>query len=82
VTVLGHLQRDGHPTPNDRVLSTRFGCGAAELVLRGRWGRMVAVQKGRFTDVAIKEVAGKVRRVPKDHELIRAARSVGTYLGR
>jgi 6-phosphofructokinase len=81
VTVLGHLQRAGHPTPNDRVLSTRFGCGAAELVLRGRWGRMVAVQKGQFTDVAIKEVAGKVRMVPKNHELIRSARSVGTYLG-
>jgi 6-phosphofructokinase len=81
VTVLGHLQRAGHPTPNDRVLSTRFGCGAAELVLKGKWGRMVAVQKGRFTDVAIKDVAGKVRLVPRDHELIRSARSVGTYLG-
>ena len=81
MTVLGHLQRAGHPTPNDRVLSTRFGCGAADLVLKGKWGRMVAVQKGRFTHVAIKDVAGKVRTVPRDHELIRAARSVGTYLG-
>ena len=81
VTVLGHLQRAGHPTPADRILSTRFGCGAAELVLRGKWGRMVAVQKGRFTHVAISQVAGKVRRVPPDHELIRAARAVGTYLG-
>jgi ATP-dependent phosphofructokinase / diphosphate-dependent phosphofructokinase len=82
VMVLGHLQRAGHPTPADRILSTRFGCGAAELVLRGRWGRMIAVQKGSFTDVAIKDVAGKVRLVPRDHELIRAARSVGTWLGR
>jgi 6-phosphofructokinase 1 len=82
MTVLGHLQRAGHPTPADRILSTRFGCGAADLVLKGRWGRMVAVQKGRFTAVAIKDIAGKVRHVPSDHELIRAARSVGTYLGR
>ncbi|HXX92262.1 MAG TPA: ATP-dependent 6-phosphofructokinase [Planctomycetota bacterium] len=82
VSVLGHLQRAGQPTPNDRVLSTRFGCGAADLVLRGKWGRMVAVQRGQFTDVPLREVAGKVRRVPRDHELIRAARSVGTFLGK
>ncbi len=82
MTVLGHLQRAGHPTPADRILSTRFGCGAANLALQGRWGRMVAVQKGRFTHVALKEVAGRIRHVPRDHELIRAARNVGTWLGR
>jgi 6-phosphofructokinase 1 len=80
VMVLGHLQRSGAPTPADRILATRFGCGAAELVLAGRWGRMVAVQKGGFTDVALAEVAGKVRTVPPDHELLRAARSVGTHV--
>jgi 6-phosphofructokinase 1 len=43
---------------------------------------MVAVQKGRFTDVPISRVAGRMRLVPRDHELIRAARAVGTWLGR
>jgi 6-phosphofructokinase 1 len=81
VTVLGHLVRGGHPTATDRLLATRFGHAAAELVLSGRFGRMVAIQRGGLTDVPLSEVAGKVRLVPLDHEFIRAGRAVGTHFG-
>jgi 6-phosphofructokinase 1 len=82
VTILGHLQRAGSPTPADRVLGTRYGCAAAELVMKGRWGRMVALQRGGMTSVPLSRVAGRVKRVPKTHELVRAALAVGTCLGR
>ena len=82
VTVLGHLQRSGAPSATDRILATRFGCAAAELVLKRRFGLMVAVNHGVMGSVSLEKVAGKTRRVPRDHELIRAARSVGTCFGR
>ena len=81
VTVLGHLQRSGSPTPTDRILATRFGCAAAVLALKGRWGRMVAIKGGEMGDVALSKVAGKTRCVPKGHELIDVALSVGTCFG-
>jgi len=81
VTVLGHLQRGGSPTPSDRVLATRFGCAAAERVLRNEWGSMVALRGAEIESVPIADVAGKRKRVPPNHELIRAALAVGTHLG-
>lgn len=80
-TLLGHVQRGGEPTPFDRVLATRFGVHAAELVKAGRFGRMVALQGDRCTSVPIAEVAGKNRLVPPDHELLRAATALGVLLG-
>ena len=47
VTVLGHVQRGGTPTPRDRVLATRYGLKAADLVLEGTWGRMAALPRRR-----------------------------------
>lgn len=81
VTVLGHLQRGGTPSPTDRVLATRLGAAAVDLVVKGRWNRMVAIRRERITDVALARVAGHVKRVPKNHELIAVARSVGTSFG-
>ncbi len=81
VTVLGHLQRAGSPTPADRLLSTRYGSAAADLVLARRFGRMVALRSGRMTSVPLSAVAGKVRRVPPRHELIRVALGVGATFG-
>jgi 6-phosphofructokinase 1 len=80
-TLLGHLQRGGTPTAFDRVLSTRFGYAAAELVRQGRWGRMVALQGADIRDVGLSEVAGRNRTVPRDHELIQAVRGLGLCLG-
>jgi len=81
VTVLGHLQRGGVPTPFDRILATRFGTHAADMLAEGKYNRMVAMRGGNVTSVPIEEVAGKVKLVPPDHPLIRAARGVGTNFG-
>jgi ATP-dependent phosphofructokinase / diphosphate-dependent phosphofructokinase len=81
VTVLGHLQRGGVPTPFDRVLATRFGTHAAELLNDGRYNCMVAMKGAEVTSVPLELVAGKVKLVPPDHPLIRSARRVGTNFG-
>jgi 6-phosphofructokinase len=81
VTVLGHLQRGGVPTPFDRVLATRFGTCAAELLNDGRYNCMVAMKGAQVTSVPLELVAGKVKLVPPDHPLIRSARRVGTNFG-
>ncbi|POR11837.1 MULTISPECIES: 6-phosphofructokinase [unclassified Diaphorobacter] len=80
-TVLGHVQRGGDPTPFDRVLATRFGHHAAQLVLNGALGRMVTLQGGQIGSVPIADVANTQRKVPLDHELITTARDIGVCLG-
>jgi phosphofructokinase-like protein len=81
VTVLGHLQRGGIPTPFDRVLATRFGTHAAEMLAEGTYNHMVSMRGADVTSVPLEQVAGKLRLVPLDHPLIRAARRVGTNFG-
>jgi 6-phosphofructokinase 1 len=80
-TLLGHTQRGGHPTAFDRVLATRFGYHAAQLVKAGQYGRMVALQGDNCVSAPLDEVAGRTRNVPLDHELVRAARGIGVSLG-
>jgi 6-phosphofructokinase 1 len=79
--VLGHVQRGGTPTPYDRLLATRFGYHAYELLAAGRLNRLVVQQGGKIDSVPIQEVARKVRTVPADDPLIRAARAIGTSFG-
>lgn len=81
VTVLGHLQRGGIPTPFDRILATRFGAHAAEMLAQGTYNHMVALKGSQVTSVPLEQVAGKVKLVPLDHPLIRTARQVGTNFG-
>ncbi len=81
-TLLGHVQRGGTPTAYDRVLATRFGWHAAELVLQGRFGRMVALQGEQIASHAIEDIAGRSRPVPGDHPLLQVARGTGVMLGR
>lgn len=81
VTVLGHLQRGGSPTPFDRNLATKFGSAAVELAAKGKFGRMVALRGNKITSVPIKEAISQQRLVPLDCDEIRAARSVGTSFG-
>ena len=81
MTVLGHLQRGGVPTPFDRILATRLGTHAAELLAEGTYNRMVCLKGIEVTSVPIKKVAGNLKLVPPDHPLIRAARRVGTNFG-
>lgn len=81
VTSLGHIQRGGIPTPTDRLVATKYGTQAAEFILQGNFGQMVAKRGQDFVGVPIEEVAGKRRHVPLDHPWVSAARLVGTCLG-
>ncbi|MBE9531388.1 MAG: 6-phosphofructokinase, partial [Proteobacteria bacterium] len=65
--VLGHLQRGGAPTAYDRVLATRYGVRAVELVEQGRFGRMVALKGNSIVDVSLEDATKKTRTV--DDEL-------------
>ena len=71
MSVLGYIQRGGSPTAYDRVLATRLGVQGVEMVLRGEFGRMAALQGMSMTSVPLEEVAGKYRRV--DPEIFRTA---------
>src|SRR3954468_3561134 len=64
VTVLGHVQRGGSPTPRDRVLATRYGLKAADLVLSSSWGRMAALQGDAVLDVSLREATAELKTVP------------------
>jgi 6-phosphofructokinase 1 len=81
VTVLGHLQRGGSPTPFDRNLSTKFGVKACELAAKGEFGVMVALRGNKVEAVPIKKAIAKQRVVPLDCQEIKAARAVGTSFG-
>lgn len=81
VTVLGHLQRGGRPVPYDRILSTRYGVAAVELINEGKFGKMVALQGNSITDVSLEDAVGKLKTVDINGELIKIARSVGVGFG-
>ena len=80
-TVLGHLQRGGGPVPFDRVLATRMGVKAAELVRDGRWGQMVCLQNNEMVSLPLDDAAGAPRRVGPMEPLLATARNVGIELG-
>jgi 6-phosphofructokinase 1 len=79
--VLGHLQRGGAPTSFDRVLATRFGGKAVELVTRGEFGMMVAYAPPDIVARRIEDVVGKTKTVPPDHDLLQTARALGVAFG-
>ncbi len=73
VTVLGHVQRGGSPTPRDRILATRFGLKATDLVSEGRFGRMAALHGDEIVDVSLAEATAELKTVPDDwYEVARA----------
>jgi phosphofructokinase-like protein len=79
--VLGHLQRGGAPTSFDRVLATRFGARAVEMLLEGQFGHMVAFHPPDIVAVPLERVVGRTRNVPLDFDAVRAARAMGISLG-
>jgi 6-phosphofructokinase 1 len=79
--VLGHLQRGGSPSSYDRVLATRFGAFAVDLLRAGRSGVMTALRSPEIVAVPLDRVVGKVRLVPPDGDIVRTARSVGIVFG-
>lgn len=80
-TSLGHVQRGGTPTPNDRLLCTRLGTMVGELLASNQYNVMVGVRGDICVPVPLEKVAGVVRHVPAGHAWLRAAERVGTCLG-
>ncbi len=79
--VLGHLQRGGAPTSFDRILATRFGGKAVDLLLNGETDRMVAFHPPAIVGIPLADVVGKTRNVPLDSDVIATARSLGVTFG-
>ena len=79
--VLGHLQRGGAPTSFDRVLATRFGGKAVELIRNGDFGKMVAFAPPDIVGRPLEDVVGKIKTVPPDSDLILTARALGVAFG-
>jgi ATP-dependent phosphofructokinase / diphosphate-dependent phosphofructokinase len=81
VSVLGHIQRGGSPSPFDRVLATRFGVSAVELIARGEFGKMVALRASSIVAVDMAHAIGQLKSVRPDGELVRTARAIGIGFG-
>ncbi len=77
VTVLGHLQRGGSPTPFDRILSTKFGAYAIQLAAEKKFGRMVSLIGSQIKNVKIENAISRQKLVTKDTQAVFAAKSVG-----
>ncbi|MCL4522937.1 MAG: ATP-dependent 6-phosphofructokinase [Acidobacteria bacterium] len=81
VTVLGHIQRGGSPSPFDRILATRFGVHAADLIAQGEFGKMVCLRCGKIMAVPLQEAIGVYKTVDATSDYVRAARGVGISFG-
>ena len=79
--VLGHLQRGGAPLAYDRVLATRFGSFAVELLLKGEYGMMTALHSPDIVAVPLQQIVGQTRVVPTGGDVVRTARNVGICFG-
>ena len=81
-TVLGYTQRGGNPSPFDRNLATRLGGHATELIANGEFGRMVCMKGDRVESIPLLEVAGKLKLVTPDHDLIVQGKRMGVTFGK
>ena len=80
-TVLGYIQRGGTPSPMDRVLATRYGSAAADLIAERNFGKMVALKNTEIISVPLSDVAGKVKLVDPKDPLVIQAHKMGTNFG-
>jgi 6-phosphofructokinase 1 len=80
-TVLGYVQRGGVPSASDRVLATRFGTFAADMLARGEYGKMITQIANEVGSVDLSIPAGKTKKVPTDDPILDTALAVGTCLG-
>jgi ATP-dependent phosphofructokinase / diphosphate-dependent phosphofructokinase len=81
VTVLGHVQRGGSPIAYDRILASRFGKHAADLVAQKKYGHMVALRGDEIVDVPIRDAVSRPKYVDPDGQMVSAARSLGISFG-
>ena len=80
-TVLGYIQRGGNPSPFDRNLATRLGGYATELIANGQFGRMVCMKGNEVESIPLSEVAGKLKLVTPEHDLIVQGKRMGISFG-
>lgn len=80
-TVLGYIQRGGSPTPFDRNLSTRMGGHATELIATGQFGRMVTLMGNEISSAPLEEIAGKLKLVTEDNDLVVQGKHMGICFG-
>lgn len=81
LTILGHIQRGGTPSPFDRVLATQLGTAAARCAYEGVYNVMVAARNNTVETIPLEEVVGKRKTVPLDHPWIRSVQDLGVSLG-
>ncbi len=81
VTIPGHTQRGGSPCPYDRVLSTRFGAAAAQMIMERDYGKLVGIKNGEIVRIPLEEVAGKLKTVDPNASIIKEAKAVGISFG-
>jgi phosphofructokinase-like protein len=82
VTVLGHVQRGGSPCPFDRLLATRYGAAAVELIAQRKFGEMVSYQPPVITSVPLETAISSLKLVEPDSELVKIAEGMGVTFGR
>jgi phosphofructokinase-like protein len=80
-TVLGYIQRGGTPSTMDRVLATRYGAAAADMIAERNFGQMVALKDNKIISVPLEDVAGKLKLVEPDDPLVIRAKNMGTSFG-
>jgi len=80
-TVLGHLQRGGTPTWEDRLLGTLYGQHAAALAAAGQWGKVVVMRNQTVSEAALAQIANAPRRVEPNHAYVKVAQAVGMSFG-
>ncbi len=81
VTVLGHVQRGGQPTWDDRLIASAFGVQAVDLIAEGRYDRLVAWRNRRVLDVPLLAAFEPAQRMASDDTLLRTARGLDICLG-
>lgn len=80
-TILGHVQRGGTPTANDRILSTRYGAAAVDLLMQGKFGNMVTLKGNKMSYDSLENVIGDNKAVDPNGEWVTAARNIGVCFG-
>lgn len=81
VTIPGHMQRGGSPCAYDRVLSSRLGAAAAQLILKKEFGNMVGIRNNEIISVPLSEVAGRLKTVDPESSIIKEAKALGISFG-
>jgi 6-phosphofructokinase 1 len=80
-TVLGHIQRGGSPSAFDRILATRLGFGAVNLIAEGNFGKMVCLKTPKIESVSLEEAVKQLKKVNVDNDMVQVAKAMGVSFG-